>query len=36
MFTDILSHDLRNPAGVIRGYSQLLLEQDIDEKINNM
>ncbi len=32
MFTDILRHDLLNPAGVVKGYTELLLMTEKDEK----
>ncbi|NPE30977.1 HAMP domain-containing protein [Methanococcoides sp. SA1] len=32
MFTDILRHDLLNPAGVVKGYTELLLMIENDEK----
>ncbi|MFP4655054.1 MAG: PAS domain S-box protein [Methanohalobium sp.] len=31
MFTDILRHDLLNPAGVVKGFTQLLLSMEDDE-----
>lgn len=31
IFLDILHHDLLNPAGVIKGYSHLLVEQETDD-----
>lgn len=32
LFTDILRHDLLNPAGVVKGYADLLLEMETDIK----
>ena len=32
LFTDILTHDLLNPAGVIKGFAELLLEMEDDDK----
>ena len=32
LFTDILRHDLLNPAGIIKGYTELLLDMEEDEK----
>ena len=32
LFTDILRHDLLNPAGIIKGYTELLLDLERDEK----
>ncbi|RNI15470.1 PAS domain S-box protein [Methanohalophilus sp. RSK] len=32
MFTDIMRHDLLNPANTIQGYSQLLLDKEEDEQ----
>ena len=32
LFTDILRHDLLNPAGVVKGYTDLLLESETDER----
>jgi len=32
LFTDIMRHDLLNPAGNVRGYSDLLFELEEDEK----
>lgn len=32
LFTDILRHDLLNPAGIIKGYTDLLLEIETDIK----
>ena len=31
MFTDILRHDLLNPAGLMKGYTEILLERENDE-----
>lgn len=31
MFTDIMRHDLLNPIGVISGYSEILLDMEVDE-----
>lgn len=31
-FTDILRHDLLNPAGVVKGYANILLDTETDEK----
>jgi PAS domain S-box-containing protein len=28
LFGDIVSHDLKNPAGIIKGYSQLLIDRE--------
>ena len=32
LFTDILRHDLLNPAGVVKGFSDMLLSEESDEK----
>ena len=32
LFTDILRHDLLNPAGIVKGYTELLLNMEEDEK----
>ncbi len=32
MFTDILRHDLLNPAGLVKGFTEVLLEGENDEK----
>ncbi len=32
IFTDILSHDLLNPAGVVRGYTDIMIGEETDEK----
>lgn len=32
LFTDILRHDLLNPAGIIKGYTELLLDTEKGEK----
>jgi hypothetical protein len=32
IFTDILSHDLLNPAGVVRGYTDIMIGEESDEK----
>ena len=32
MFTDIMRHNLLNPAGIIKGYVQLLKQKEGDEK----
>ena len=32
LFTDILRHDLLNPAGIIKGYTELLLDMEKGEK----
>ncbi|MCD4807440.1 MAG: GAF domain-containing protein [Methanococcoides sp.] len=32
LFTDILRHDLLNPAGIIKGYTDILLESEEDEE----
>jgi two-component system sensor histidine kinase/response regulator len=32
LFTDILSHDLLNPAGIIKGYTDVLLDMEKDEQ----
>ncbi|MCL7410286.1 MAG: PAS domain S-box protein [Methanosarcinaceae archaeon] len=32
LFTDILRHDLLNPAGLVRGFTDVLLSKEIDEK----
>ncbi|KGK99424.1 histidine kinase [Methanococcoides methylutens] len=32
LFTDIMRHDLLNPAGIVKGYAELLLEMEGDEK----
>ncbi|WP_406661948.1 GAF domain-containing protein [Methanolobus sp. ZRKC3] len=32
LFTDILRHDLLNPAGIIKGYTDVLLESEDDEE----
>ncbi|WP_462272990.1 sensor histidine kinase [Methanohalophilus sp.] len=36
LFGDIVSHDLKNPAGVIKGYSQLLIEGEEDAEKKKM
>ncbi|TGC08359.1 sensor histidine kinase [Methanolobus halotolerans] len=36
LFTDIMRHDLLNPAGNIRGFTDLLLELEDNEKKKNM
>lgn len=40
LFTDILRHDLLNPAGLIKSFSELLIEVEMDERkkyiINNI
>lgn len=33
LFTDILSHDLLNPAGVISSYTDLMLDEDLPEDV---
>ena len=30
LFTDILRHDLLNPAGVVKGFNDMLLEEEVD------
>jgi PAS domain S-box-containing protein len=32
LFTDILRHDLLNPAGIIKSFSELLIEVEMDER----
>jgi signal transduction histidine kinase len=32
LFTDILRHDLLNPAGIVKGYTDILLESEEDEE----
>lgn len=32
LFTDILRHDLLNPAGVVKGFTDMLLSEESDEK----
>ncbi|MDG6244717.1 MAG: PAS domain S-box protein [Methanolobus sp.] len=32
LFTDILRHDLLNPAGVVKGFTDMLLHEETDEK----
>ncbi len=32
LFTDILRHDLLNPAGIVKGYAEVLLNMEEDEK----
>jgi len=32
LFTDILRHDLLNPAGIVKGYTEVLLEMEQDGK----
>ncbi|WP_407357141.1 PAS domain S-box protein [Methanolobus sp. WCC5] len=32
LFTDILRHDLLNPAGVVKGFTDMLLQEEADEK----
>ncbi|MGM0771446.1 MAG: ATP-binding protein, partial [Halobacteriota archaeon] len=32
LFSDIMRHDLLNPAGIVKGYTDLLLEMEEDEK----
>ncbi len=32
LFTDILRHDLLNPAGVVKGFTDMLLNDETDEK----
>ncbi|WP_445474432.1 sensor histidine kinase [Methanococcoides methylutens] len=36
LFTDIMRHDLLNPAGIVKGYAELLLEMEDDEKKHGM
>ncbi len=31
IFVDVLRHDLLNPAGIIRGYTEVLLHRDLDD-----
>ncbi|MEZ5336587.1 MAG: HAMP domain-containing sensor histidine kinase [Methanolobus sp.] len=31
LFTDILRHDLLNPAGIVKGFTDILLEEESDE-----
>ncbi len=34
LFTDVLSHDLLNPAGVISSYADLMLDEDLSEDVS--
>ncbi|MEL4305244.1 sensor histidine kinase [Methanococcoides sp. LMO-2] len=36
LFSDIMRHDLLNPAGIVKGYAELLLEMEDDEKKQEM
>ncbi|WP_135606878.1 GAF domain-containing protein [Methanococcoides sp. NM1] len=36
LFSDIMRHDLLNPAGIVKGYAELLLEMEDDEKKHDM
>ncbi|WP_440951543.1 sensor histidine kinase [Methanococcoides sp. FTZ1] len=36
LFSDIMRHDLLNPAGIVKGYAELLLEMEDDEKKQGM
>ena len=37
LFTDILSHDLLNPAGIVKGYTEILLDlEDQEEKLKSL